>query len=90
MLNLEIEKGKNIDGCKDVFRKELEDVFTKPEKPKIVITTPNCEKPIPLPWTKMPKSLQKKEDNTIGNIIKDVENLFTYKNRKQCNWKHHR
>ena len=49
MLNLEIEKGKNIDGCKDVFRKELEDVFTKPEKPKIVITTPNCEKPIPLP-----------------------------------------
>ena len=33
----------------------------------------------------MPKSLQKKEDNTIGNIIKDVKNLFTYKNRKQCN-----
>ena len=90
MLNLAIEKGKNIDGCKDVFRKELEDVFTKPEKPKIVITTPNCKKPIPLPRTKMPKSLQKKEDNTIGNIIKDVKNLFTYKNRKQCNWKHHR
>ena len=36
MLNLAIEKGKNIDGCKDVFRKELEDVFTKPEKLKLL------------------------------------------------------
>ena len=50
MLNLSIKKGRNTDAYRGMSSKELEDIFTKPQK---------TAKPTPLPRTKKPKSLQK-------------------------------
>ena len=46
-----IVKGRNIDGYTYISKKQLKDLFTKPQRSKIVIPIPRSKvsKPIPLP-----------------------------------------
>ena len=92
MLNLTnseiklIAKRRNIDGYKNISKKQLEFLFTKSQRSKIPIPIPRPKvfKPIPLPKPsislpipKKPMSLLEIEKKAVeDNIIKYVRNFF--------------
>ena len=84
MLNIRISelrsKGINENGHKNISIKELEDLFTEPQRTKMPIVLPKSEvskteKSVTLPRTNKPR--QKIENKTIKeSIITDVRNRF--------------